>query len=351
MFRSVVVLFLGVIFSACGGSSSEPELTCEQQRELLEKEIHNDLDTLETDADFTLAIKSYDGRFLTHSRGSSTLDTVYESASTSKMVSAVVILNEVKKGNLSLDDVPQKYIGFWPTSGNRALIKLHDLLSFTSGLEDGLLLWGSDFDDAVSRISDNNDEDRLSGEKFYYGSAHLQVAGLMAINASTKTTWNELFDAFKTETGLFNTALYDLPNSTNPRLAGGMHWKATEYLAFLEKLYKKEILTPELINAMMSDQRALALTENSPVIDGINEDWHYGFGVWVESASNPFDATKVTGRVSSPGLYGAYPFIDYKYKYYGILARQGGNSTFTKGYELFKSVAPKLENWATSTCQ
>lgn len=350
MFKKIVLPLLSLIFVACGGDESTPELSCEQQRSALELELHVALDKVSTDADFSLAVISDDGRSFTHSVGASSMSTSYESASTSKMVSAAIILNEVKKENLSLDDTPQMYISSWPTTGNLSLIKLRDLLSFTSGLNDGLLIWGSDFEDAVKRVADNNDENRTPGANYYYGPAHLQVAGLMAIKASSETSWDGVYENFKRDTNLFEHASYDLPNQTNPRLAGGMHWSADEYLAFLGKIYKKEILTPNLIDAMVSDQRVSAITDYSPAVDGVNEDWHYGFGVWIESKSNPYDASKNSGRVSSPGLYGAYPFIDYKHKYYGILARQGNSGTFTKGYELFQSVAPQLETWASLEC-
>ena len=350
MIKISTLILLIVVMYGCS-TEEMPSQSCIEARQQLERDIHNELDTIQTDADFTLAIASDDGRRFTHSRGNSSLSTQYKSASTSKMVSAAIILNELKKGNLSLDDTPQMYIPSWPTTGNRSLIKLRDLLSFTSGLNDGLLTWGTDFEDAVNRIANNNSEDRVPASEYFYGPAHLQVAGLMAINASNETSWDGVYENFKRDTNLFATATYDLPNQTNPRLAGGMHWSADEYLLFLEKLYKKEILTPDLIAMMMSDQRANALSTNSPALDGMGEDWHYGFGVWIESSSNPFDATKVTGRISSPGLYGAYPFIDYTHKYYGILAREGAYNTYTKGYELFKTVAPKLEIWAASTCE
>lgn len=174
----------------------------------------------------------------------------------------------------------------------------------------------------------------------------------MAVKASGLNDWSAVFNSFKTDTNLFTNSTYDLPSSTNPRLAGGMHWTAVEYIAFLENLYKEQILTPELINQMTSDQIGSAQVVYSPVASSsINEDWHYGFGLWIESESNPFDSAKVTGHISSPGAYGAYPFIDYTHKSYGILARQGSLGTFTKGYELFDEISPKLEIWAGKICK
>ncbi len=55
-----------------------------------------------SDVDFSFSVERQDGRRYSYNRGGSTLLTSYESASTSKMVSAVIILRLVEKGYLSL---------------------------------------------------------------------------------------------------------------------------------------------------------------------------------------------------------------------------------------------------------
>ena len=363
MSYTLLSIALSLLLSGCNAtedttdtpdSTPDNTLTCKEKLSNLELDIHKDLDTIKSDSDFTFLLKAKDGKTFSHSRGISTAQSMYESASTSKMVTAVVILDLVDKGILSLDDTPNKYINAWPQSGNFSNITLKELLSFTSGLSEAPLcnfVGGYDFEKCVIKIISKNPDAPLSSTEFHYGPNHLQVAGLMAIKASNSKDWTELFNTFKKENNLFADSVYDLPSSSNPKLAGGMHWSADEYLEFLEKLYTQKILSPTLIAQMSSDQSGDALMVSSPAKDSINQDWHYGFGMWIESDSNPFDKSKVTGRVSSPGLYGAYPFIDYTHEYYGILARQGGFNTFEKGYEIFSSVDDKLEEWAQSSCQ
>ena len=322
--------------------------TSNMNLEELEAEIRDDLDIYNTDADFTLLIKAENGRIFSYSRGGSDETLSYRSASTSKWVTTAVVLSLVDDGTLSLDDHPQDYIATWPTSGNLAAIQLKHLLSFTSGLTDAPFCLNRpnyDFETCVENIADANGRSKTPGEEFYYSSAHLQVAGLMAVKAAGLSSWQELFEQFKSETGLFATADYDLPSSTNPRLAGGMHWNAAEYVEFLEALRKHEILNADLINQMASDQISAATIGYSPAIDGLGEDWHYGFGNWIECHANPNNCTETT-RISSPGAYGAYPFIDYAHGYYGIIAREGSLGSFPDGYALFESISPKLELWA-----
>ena len=59
--------------------------------EQLEQSMTATLATAPTDTDFTLMLERADGRAYRYSRGASTSTTSYESASTSKLVSAVVI--------------------------------------------------------------------------------------------------------------------------------------------------------------------------------------------------------------------------------------------------------------------
>ena len=42
-----------------------------------------------------------------------------------------------------------------------------------------------------------------------------------------------------------------------------------------------------------------------------------------------YNCTEVT-RISSPGVFGAYPYIDHEYQYYVLIARQGETGTFDK---------------------
>lgn len=234
---------------------------------------------------------------------------------------------------------------------------MHDLLNFTSGLKEvpfclGSLSFGTtSFDSCFEEIAPKNENAAKSGSEFYYGPAHLQVAGMMAIKASKKSSWQEVFEVFKNKTALFTTSTYDLPSQNNPRLAGGMHYSAKEYKEFLDALQSGSIVSKEMFSLMTQDQTSTAIMVESPAKDGINEDWHYGYGLWIECHSSSFTCGNSVSRISSPGAFGAYPFIDFKNNYHGILARKGGFGTFDKGYDLFINVQSKLVTWANFECK
>jgi len=339
---------------AQGGQSQLPG--CEAERAALEQQIADKLDAAADDAavtgepNFTLALETASGHRFVHSHGDSTLFTRYESASTSKWVAASVILDLVDQGVLSLEDDPSEYLPFWEAEG----VTLAQLLSFISGFSKEALclnLPGANFADCVQRTYEANLASAPApGSEFSYSSTHLQVAGLMAVQAAGVDGFGDLFSAWQQATGLFPTGAFDLPSAANPRLAGGMHWTGEEYLGFLRALYHGQLLRLDTRTAMLASQRGDAKVASSPTIEALNQDWAYGFGNWLEcpSAMGPDTFDCGSGhRNSSPGAYGAYPFIDWDQDYFGILARQGKLGTFREGDQLFQTIAADAAAWAT----
>jgi CubicO group peptidase (beta-lactamase class C family) len=342
---------LGLALAACspgGGAEQDggtnPDCPAEEA-------LRSALVQVVSDVDFSFVVeRTSDGRRFVYERAPSTLQTAYESASTSKLVTAVIVLRVVDEGLLSLDDRPIEFIPDWPIVAPDPLadLTLAQLLSFTSGLVDEPLclnLAAFDFATCVNNIGMRNlGNGKTPGGEFFYASTHLQVAGLMAMRAKNVGSFTALVDDFKADTGLFASGVYDLPSATNPRLAGGMHWTGDEYAAFLKKLAAGELLQPATQTALLGDHTASATIGYSPAFAALNEQWHYGFGLWHECASPTFNCT-AGARVSSPGAYGAYPFWDRERGYFGLLARQGDLGSFTQGVAVERTVRPQVEAW------
>ena len=349
----IALLVAGAVTAGCGGSgSATPSASgpaCSTTQ--LEADMDAVLAQTASEVDFSFSLERQDGRRYNFSRGVATLQTSYESASTSKLVSAVIILRLVEQGYLSLADRPQDRISSWPIGSGDSLysMTLAQLLSFTSGLAVEPLCLNSgisDFETCVTNIATANAGNGITpGQEFYYASTHLQVAGLMAIKARGVASWQDVFAEFQTQTGLFPTAAYDLPSASNPRLAGGMHWSGEEYMAFLKELRNGALLNAASMSELLADHTASATIVYSPTVAGLGEDWHYGFGLWQECQSATYNCT-AGSRVSSPGAYGAYPFWDRSKDYFGIVARQGALGTFTNGVAIERAVRPKAEEWA-----
>ena len=303
--------------------------------------------------DFSVLLETADGRRFTHSSGSFTPDRSYESASTSKWVSAVVILDLVDRGLLTLDSEAGDVLPFWDEPG----VTVQHLLSFTSGFSDEAAcvhLGAANFGNCVRSIYGANLPDPPApGARFAYSNSHMQIAALMAIRAAGTASWAQLWADFQDRTGHFPSAGYALPSTTNPRVAGGMILNGTEYLDFLRALYHGDLLSPAARAALFADQRGPAFVVDSPIWAALGEDWSYGLGNWLECPTATERGSFDCGpghRNSSPGAYGAYPFIDFENDYFGIIARQGPRGTMREGIQIFRAIESIARRWSTRSC-
>lgn len=303
-------------------------------------------------------------------RGAATMNTTYESASSSKWITATIILSFIETSEnknsakpLTLASRPQDFIAGWPFPANHPMyaMTLRDLMSFNSGLtEEAGCLNRPDpnFEDCVLVMASANLANSfVPGQYYYYSGVHLQVAGLMAMKARsiahgvTQSTWQNIFSDFQARTGLLKNSQYDLPSAGNPRLAGGMHWTGNDYVEFLRQYARGNVLSANFRQQQLSDQVGSAVIGASPAERGTNEEWHYGLGLWAECHAEVFNCQNSIEVFSSAGAYGAYPFFNVKHGYYGLLSRQGGLGTGFLGYNTYAAVAEPMKKWATKICR
>ena len=354
-----VALLLSAFAAGCGGGSgtSAPAgvATCPAVAQL-EAAMTARLSQAESEVDFSFAVERKDGRRYNYNRGASTLQKSYESASTSKLVAAVVIMRVVEQGYLSLEQSPQDLIEAWPIVSSDPLygMTLRHLLSLTAGFtQDPPCLDSatSDFEACVIEAANvNAGNGSTAGRQFIYVSADHQVAGLMAVKARG-ASWEQIFTEFKTQTGLFAGSAFDVPSISNPLMGGGMHVTGADYMDFLKALKDGALLNAASMSQLLTDHTASVDIVFSPILQGIQgdpglgEDWHYGFGLWHECRSAVFNCVPAT-RVSSPGNFGSYPFWDRSKDYTGVVARQGAPGHVTTGIAIERSVRSEVEQWA-----
>jgi len=351
--KGIVYLLLVIIITSCflnkkkKPSSEVIPVSCSKAN--IRNSIVTILESITTETDFSFYVEDINGENITYNRGGSTLSTSYESASTSKWVSAAIIMKQVENGFLNLLDKPQDHLTSWSINSGEELynMTLTDLLSFNSGLVDEpvcLNLGIANFENCVNNISNSNTGNgKIPGQEFYYSSTHMQVAGMMAVKARGDiASWQELFSEFQTETGLFANSNYDLPSVSNPRLAGGMHWTGNDYIKFL-RFFRDNTILSSSSKALMLTDRVLSVGY-SPAFEAIGEDWHYGFGLWLQCPNAIFNCSSIE-YISSPGAYGAYPFINLQHNFFGIVARQGALGTFRNGFAVYQAVQEQVEQW------
>lgn len=251
-------------------------------------------------------------------------------ASTSKIVSGVVIFSLIHQSYLSLDDTTSSILGW---SGPQAAITLRQLLSFTSGLPPSHTCTANPsitLADCVNSISQETIV-ATPGTRFAYGSTHLHVATRIA-EVQTGLTWNQIFaNEIRTPLGISNLVQYytgplQAAGTTNPLIAGGMRASMNEYARILQFVYDKgrwqgnQLIGETLFNLQVIEPYPNVVIGNTPAPPGWNV--RYGLTAWLECP------TPTTGcaSISSPGAFGFTPWIDRTAGYYAILGMEISNN-------------------------
>ena len=309
------------------------------------------------DCAFLVGDRYHDSALFTYSKGKLTLDSQMDVWSASKWLTAATILKLVETGYMSLDDTPSRYLSWWTNDPNdqRAHITLEQLLSQTSGLENHTRLDAVTPDASDACCSDpsytldqcaklvyqhNNPPLHQPGTSFAYGRNHWQIIGAMAVQATNRSSWNEVFQQATTSLNLtFGDSLNIWFPVENPSLGGGIHTSGNSYAKFLKAYYLNEFLSTSSTDIIEADHTLPGVVNQtySPLQDWGYES-HYGLGNWLEC---PHNSLKCVPNLmhSSLGAAGFYPFIDRGSDYYAILVVNGRART---SFELGVSMQPAI---------
>ena len=262
--------------------------------------------------------------------GGITPDAQYEIASSSKWMTAALVMTVVDEGKLTLDDPISKWLPEF--QGDAGRITLRELLAQTAG--QGSLKSVVDIKQnprmtlaqSAAEIARLPLEDK-PGTVFKYGGPGLQVAGAL-VEQVTGKRWAELFDQrIGGPLGMSHTYWEHLPtrgiipnDTLNPLLQGGAVSTADDYMRFLGMLagdgvYSgKRVLSAEAVAEMERAQtRGLPMAWLPPGVKDA-KGLQYALGNWCEQMEADGDCT----LVSSPGAFGTYPWIDRKSGLYGV---------------------------------
>lgn len=286
-------------------------------------------------------------------------------ASSSKMVTAGVLLHLADEGLLDID-APVADAVAWG-SGNPHITPAQ-LLSNSSGLV-GLApdptygpylcqyLAAGTMQDCASAIFTTPDDDAdvaAPDTEFRYGGAQWQVAGAVAEAVSGKS-WAELIEEIYVqpcglETLAFNNhfaqsqvgadgfnypTMFDadpsrLEPTANPNMEGGMYTAPGDYAELLlmhlrgGRCGDTQVLSQEALDRMHADR--IGEVYGGEARPGMG----YGMGWWVN---------RDTGRIDDPGAYGAVPWLDLDGGYGAYLVIEADSTTgYVLASELFEVV-------------
>ena len=278
-------------------------------------------------ADMAVMIGDVDGILFSHVKGGFALDASYRSASATKLVTGLTIWRLIEDGTLARDSRPQDFIDFWTDlSGDpRADVTLDQLIGFTSGFNASPGNAGcigdriSTIEDCVREIYDDM-QDSMPGQEYYYGPEHMQIAALMAQEATGEAFQSLqrriLFDL----AGVSANTGYNPLQGDNPRYSGALVTTVNDYALLLQGILSGEFVTD--LDGFLEDRTASAFFGFRPEALSDNMlDWHYGFGFWKECDGPSYtDECDDAPIISSPGARGWTPWIDFESGYWAIIA-------------------------------
>ena len=184
------------------------------------------------------------------------------------------------------------------------------------------------------------------GTSFFYGNIGLNIAGRVLEVISKKSFESLIKQRLFTPLEMKNSSFSPEDNAVNP--SGGAVSTAADYMNFLtmildKGMYKgKRILSEKAIAEMQTVQTKKAEKKFAPKVA---EGYEYGLGEWIEEQ----DSNGNSLVVSSPGLFGTWPYIDKCRGYACIFFLRKLLSEQKK--ELYQELKKKIDAQLTSTCK
>jgi len=248
-----------------------------------------------------------------------TQSTPKQLASCSKWYSAAVIMTFVQEGKLGLDDSIGKYLPIMTQNG-KGNIRIKDCLSHLTGIKAPPIKESiaeqqeyKTMDEAMENMAKLPMESE-HGKSFHYSNVGLQIVGAILEKISGQRFEDLFQQRIAQPCGMKHTTF---GNGLVAFLGGGAVGSAEDYIRFLSMIMNegnyngRQILTKESIIAMQQNYAKGATVAYTPEEAS---DWGYGFGEWVIE-----DGIDRANTLSSPGLFGTFPWVDNKKKYAAIL--------------------------------
>lgn len=292
------------------------------------------VDTLGLEGAGLIVVDEEDGVLYEEYFGSFTPDRISMIASSSKMISAGVLLRLQEDGLLDINAPIEGNVD-WAV-GNPDITPAQTISNSSGlvGLGPNLLYapylcqWGvpntlQECGEAVFSGADDDGDQIPPDTEFRYGGAQWQVAGAVAEAVSGKS-WDQLIDEIYVGPCAVDSLGYislgavltgapgypvsfggdpsSVTASANPNIEGGAHISAGDYAKLLlmhlrgGRCGENQVLSQESIDTMHADRISAAYDG-----DAGDSETGYGMGWWIN---------RETGRISDPGAWGAVPWLD-----------------------------------------
>jgi CubicO group peptidase (beta-lactamase class C family) len=248
-----------------------------------------------------------------------TLTTRQSIASCSKWLSAALVMTFVDEGKLDLSDTVGKYLPVLSLHGKGG-ITVRQCLSHLTGIKEPPLKESlkemrniGSMDEAIAAIAEMPMEG-APGTVFHYSNAGLQIAGAILEKISGQRFETLFAERIAGPLGLKDT---DFGKGRVALPAGGASSTPEDYMKFLVMILDKgvyrgvRVLSEKSVAEMQVDR--IGSGARIGYTPAETADVGYGYGEWVMGgdAGGHF--------VSSPGLFGSFPWVDNERGYCAFL--------------------------------
>lgn len=243
-------------------------------------------------------------------------------ASCSKWLSAALVMTFVDEGKLTLSDTVGKYLPVLSKSG-KGNITISECLSHMTAIK------SPDLKESISEMRQINSMDEAiqmiaalpmegePGKVFRYSNTGLQIAGSVIEKISGKSFETLFAERIAKPLEMKNT---DFGKSKVALPAGGASSTPNDYMNFLAMIVNKgvfngkRILSEHSVNQMQINRITGEVNKVYAPTEAGN--FGYGYGEWImeKTATN-----KPANAVTSPGLFGSFPWVDNQKKTAGFL--------------------------------
>jgi CubicO group peptidase (beta-lactamase class C family) len=286
--------------------------------------------------------------------GEMTISSQERIASCSKWFTATLVMSFIDEGKISLDDTIGKFLPIFTKYG-KGQIKIWHCLSHTAGLEQEpirlvtLVNRNAKYNSLEEEVNDfakKKSVVAIPGTEFRYGNVGLNIAARVCEVVSGKG-FEQIFQE-RIARPLNMTASTFTKNGEIPNPSGGAWSTASDYLNFEIMFLNKGIFRGKRIISKASAEKMMEAETNQSMIKytpGAAKGFDYGFGLWIQEK----DANGKTTAVSSPGLFGTWPVIDYCRGYAFIIFTR--NLLTEKKADMYLAIKKSVDLYFPSTCK
>jgi len=253
--------------------------------------------------------------------GSFTRDTPEMIASCSKWLTAALVATFIDEGKISPEDTIGKYLPVFSRFG-KGNITISQCMSHTSGIESEKITLLSllqrrkleSLDEEINLFAEKPMAGK-PGEVFGYGSIGLNIMGRILEVISHKN-FETLFQERIAKPLEMKQTTFAKGKAVNP--SGGAVSTASDYMNFLQMILQKGAFNgKQIISQQTISQMQLSRTSQARVVYTPDEakGFEYGWGEWILEK----DKAGNSNVVSSPGLFGTYPWVDLQHNYAAIV--------------------------------